>query len=219
MSERTDKDYKPLNYYKRKTRPLSERPRRAARTVTSYEEKVVVITSEEETVSMASEGDITDRVAELEVDSLWSETESVSTFKSEACLSPQTLSKKTDNVISNLAELQTQLTEARMAKKEETSMVDVLKMMLDMSARDKQDRERREEEREQQQIAREEKKMRELKEGEDERRREDFRREERRERREQEISEEAEQREAKLLLALKEAQPVVPQTVHLDNTN
>ena len=37
-------------------------------------------------------------------------------------------------------------------------------------------------------------------------------------RREQEIREEAERQEAKLLLALKEAQLVVPQTVHLDNT-
>jgi len=45
-----------------------------------------------------------------------------------------------------------------------------------------------------------------------------LRREERRDRREQEIRNEAELREAKLLMALKEAQPAVPQTIHLDNT-
>ena len=45
-----------------------------------------------------------------------------------------------------------------------------------------------------------------------------MRREETRELREQQIRDETERREAKLLLALKEAQPVVPQTVHITGT-
>ena len=121
-------------------------------------------------------------------------------------------------MISNLKELQTHLTQERMAKREETSMADVLKMMIDMSTRDKQDRERREAEREQQQIDREEKRRQEQVARDEERRAEDLRREERRLRREQEIRDETEKREERLLVALKEAQPVVPQTVHLDNT-
>ena len=100
----------------------------------------------------------------------------MSTIKSEPCWSPQTLSKKTDKVISNLSELQVQLSEARMAKREETSMADVLKMMIDTSTRDKQERERREAEREEQQIAREEKRQQEQRAREDERRAEDLRR-------------------------------------------
>ena len=83
----------------------------------------------------------------------------------------------------------------------------MLKLMIEMSNRDKQEQIAREEKRQQEQLARDE-----------ERRAEDWRREERRGRREQEIRDETERREDKLLLALKEAQPAVPQTVHLDNT-
>ena len=158
----------------------------------------------------------------------WSRSASVSTVKSEGCWPPKTVSKKTDNLISGLAELQTHLTEARMAREGEANLADVLKMMVEMT-RDKQERDRRYAEREEQRVASEEKRLREyreerqeredrLKEEKEERRKEDLRREERRDRREQEIRNEAELREAKLLMALKDAQPAVPQTIHLDNT-
>ena len=67
-------------------------------------------------------------------------------------------------------------------------------------------------------MIREEKRLQNIKNREEERRREDNLREERREARERQAREEAEEREAKLLATLKEAQPAIPQTVHLDNT-
>ena len=223
MSDRGDRDYKPKQPCKEtKSSTSGSRPKRTTRKETNYEEKHIVITSEEETSVSDTEGVVNsremDRLAGLDLDRLWTDTSSVGTIKTEPCWSPQTLNKKTDSIITNLSELQLQLTEARMAKQGEASMAEVMKIMLDMSTRDRQERDKREAEREEQRIVREEKRQQEQQSRDEERRAEDIRRDERRMRREQEIREEAERREAKLLLALKEAQPVVPQTVHLDNT-
>ena len=143
MSKRGDQDYKSLNYSKKQTRPLTERPQRAARTVTSYAEEVVVITSDEESSSTASQGDRRDRLGSLDLDRLGSETESVSTVKSEEQWSPCTVRTKTDNLLSELADFQTHLPDTRLAREGETSLADVLKMMMQMSAKDKEDREKR----------------------------------------------------------------------------
>ena len=108
-------------------------------------------------------------------------------------------------------------------------MTEFLKAMMEMSNRDKEDAririERmeqeakiREEGREERSLIREEKRLQNLKDREDERRREDNVREERREARDRRAREEAAEREAKLIVTLKAAQPAIPQTVHLDNT-
>ena len=221
MSEDRDRDYKPLNFDGKQTRPLPRRPKRATRAITSYAEKVVVITSDEEesdSNSTASTGDRRERLPSLDIERETSVTDSVSTPKSEAYWSPYTVKTKTDNLITGLADLQTHLRDTRMAREGETSLAEVLKMMMQMNASDKEERQKRDDEREQQQLAREEKRLKDLKDRENERRIEEERREERRELREQKFREETEEREAKLLLALKEAQPMVPQTVHISGT-
>ena len=107
MSRRGEEEYKPQNYKGRQqTGPVRTRPTRAARTVTSYEEKRIVISSEEDAASTESDGisedTSTDRLEGLDLDRLWSDTTSVGTVKSEACWSPQTVNKKTEHLISNL---------------------------------------------------------------------------------------------------------------------
>ena len=87
------------------------------------------------------------------------------------------MSKRTENIITNLSEVQSQLAQAQMAQKNDTSLADIMQQMLTMQMEN------------------------------------DNRAREREERREKDRDD----REAKLLLALKEAQPAVPQTVHLDN--
>ena len=142
MSEDKDRDYKPLNYRRKQTRPLTERPKRAARTVTDYAEEVVVITSDEESDTTASRGDRKDRLEILDLDRSGSETESVSTVKSKGQWSPFTVRTKTASFISGLEELQTHLPDTRMAREGETNLADALKMMMQMSAKDKEDREK-----------------------------------------------------------------------------
>ena len=151
--------------------------------------------------------------------------------------SPQTVRRRTDELAEGLQEVRQQIT---MAKKEEMSMADLMAMMLEMSRKDKEDARKREEEREERAIEREEKRLREQadrederrkqeeereekrlqnrKDREEERRREDNIREERRIEREAKEREVAAEREVQLIATLKAAQPVVPQTIHLDNT-
>ena len=151
--------------------------------------------------------------------------------------SPQTVRRRTDKLAEGLQEVRQQIT---MAKKEEMSMADLMAMMLEMSRKDKEDAKKREEEREERAIEREEKRLREQadrederrkqeeereekrlqnrKDREEERRREDNIREERRIEREAKEREVAAEREVQLIATLKAAQPVVPQTIHLDNT-
>ena len=212
MSEDKDRDYKPLNLDRtKKQRPVSSRPRRNVRQIESYEETVVVITSEEEAsddTSTAAKGDRGERLTSLDIEGDSSVTDSVSTLstlKSEGCCSPYTVKEKTDHLITGLTDLQTHLRDSRMTREGDTSLAEVLKLMMEMSASDKAERRKRDDEREEQQVAREEKRLKDLKDREHERRLEEERREERREIREQKFREETEEREAKLLLALKEA--------------
>jgi len=82
-------------------------------------------------------------VSEIVSSGSWSRSSLVSTDKSEGCWSPKTVSKITDNLILGISEIQTHLTEARMAREGETNLADVLKMMVEMTTRDKQERDRR----------------------------------------------------------------------------
>ena len=85
-------------------------------------------------------------------------------------------------------------------------MADIMKLMLEMSTRDKQERERREEEREEKALEREERRrVRDLEE---------------RHRREEEQARRNEKRDREtrdMLAALKDSMPTVPQTVHIEN--
>ena len=209
MSEGSDVEYKPTKQQlralvvTRKGRPAgntrtagkADRPVRSNRGPTDYKE-VIITDSEEESVSEQTEGVVDwEGVQRVIPERLWvdeSDTTSTLTTRTSPCWSPGTTQQKTESILSSLIELHSNLQTATMAKPAETGVSELMKMMLEMNAaRDKRDAEREEQRLE---------------------------REERRERREQELREEAEQREIKLLLALKVAQPAVPQTVHLDNT-
>ena len=208
MSRRGDKDYKPEgNQLKGIKIEQKERPVRITRAHIDYKDVVEITDSEEESTREDSKGVV---VGEVEPQTFagylianLSDTDSTVTSKSDYGWSPRTLSRKTDNIITNLSELREQLVEARMAKPVETNMADIMKMMLEMNARDKQDRDRREAERDR---------------IDEERRQEDMRREERREQREQELREEALRREDRLVAAMKDNMPAIPQTVHISST-
>ena len=133
-----------------------------------------------------------------------SSTESVWGGSTTESWSPQTLSRRADTLADGLQEVREQLT---MAKKEELSMGDLMKLMMEMNNREKEEARRREVEREERAIEREE-----------ERRREDDRREDRRIEREEREKQIAADREVQLLATLRAVQPAVPQTIHLDNT-
>ena len=227
MSDRGDTDYKPqLQGRKKQVHTSGTRPRRATRKDTNYEEKPIVITSEEDHSQSSSEGE-EQRVVDRESVSIdgfgsFSDTLSILTIKSESCWSPQTLNRKTENIITNLSELQSQLSEARMAKQSETSMADVMKLRLEMNTRDKQERERRDaedkKERKAREVEREEQRIkREEKREEEQRVRDDARRRER-ERWEYDMKRDRDEREEKLLIALRDTQPAVPQTVFIGST-
>ena len=201
MSEGMDEEYKPtMQQLRARTEKKRDRPIRVTRTIKDYKEEVTISDSEEESTVEPSEGGVEGisrgRVDQRRWNRVVSETPSEQSSRSGLSWSPHTFEVKTEQVISTLQEVRSQLAEARMAQPADNSMAEMLKIIMEMNARDKQDRDRRE----------------------DERREEDARREERRERREQVLREDAERREAKLLIALKEASPAVPQTVHIEST-
>ena len=169
---------------------------RITRKEPDYKETIVVSDTEEQ---VEGEGGIEHYLSDREL----TPTQSV---KSERSWTPGTITRNTDNIIHSISELRQHLSQAQMAQPKETSMADVMKLMLEMRANDKAEQERREIEREERSRIREE-----------EMRRNNERREEDRERREEEIRREAERREERMLLAIKEAQPAVPQTVNLMN--
>ena len=104
------------------------------------------------------------------------------------CWSPNTFAQKVNNVYTGLSEIQTQLTHAHMASKNEMSLAEIMQQMLTMQA------------------ASEERAR--LREDRDKRERREW---------EETMRADRDERERKLLMALKDAQPVVPQTVHIQN--
>ena len=108
---------------------------------------------------------------------------------------PNTFRDRTDHLIQGISDFRQQTRLFEMAKESQTSMADVLQLMLKMRADDRAAEEKKEQERE---------------------RREELIRQDR-ERRDEDVRREAERREERLLTALKEAQPVVPQTVTIVN--
>ena len=154
-------------------------------------------------------------IRECSTENLWGSSDSSEVLN---CWSPRTVEHRAGVAIEAIREVQTQLQQLRMAQKEEVSVAELMKMMLEMNNRDKEEARKREIEREERAIEREDKRLRDQADREEERRREDDRREERRIEREAKEKENAAEREVQLIATLKAAQPVVPQTVYLENT-
>ena len=214
------------------------RPKRNTRRPIDYTESVIIL-EEESDQTGTSETQLADRtpvreryregareVRAFSTDSVWGSSDR---SRSSDCWSPDTVQAKTKVLTEGIEEVKLQLGNIKMAKKEELSMGDLMKMMLEMSNRDKEEARRREVEREERTIEREEKRIREQADREEkrirdqadreeERRREEDRKEERRIEREKRDKQVTAEREVQLLATLKAAQPAVPQTVHLDST-
>ena len=113
MSEERDVDYKPKLQSHRAVQQLApNRPRRATRKQTNYDEAAITVESEEESTSSTVEGAVGsegNRVQEVDSERLWSETPSDSTVKSGQGWSPLTMHRRTDQLISGLVDLKTQL--------------------------------------------------------------------------------------------------------------
>ena len=154
-------------------------------------------------------------IRECSTESLWGSSD---TSEALDCWSPRTVERRAGVAIEAVREVQTQLQHLKMAQKEEVSVTELMKMMLELNSRDKEEARKREIEREERAIEREDKRLREQADREEERRREDDRREQRRIEREAKEKEAAAEREVQLIATLKAAQPVVPQTVYLENT-
>ena len=247
MSEGTDEDYKPtLQGTKLKGQGI-ERPKRLTRREVNYRESGADRAEAEQGEGHNSRQGVAEGVTlrESRVDSgrefrarsnesVWGGSERSDSID---CWSPGTFERRTNTILEGLQEVSQQI---NMAKREEMSMADLMKMMIEMSSKDKEEARKREEEREERAIIREEKRLQELRNREDERRRVEDEREEKRlqdirdreedRRREENIREErrierevrereqAAEREVQLLATLKAAQPAIPQMVHLDST-
>ena len=255
MSKGSDQDYKPILQGKKLKGQTVDRPRRTTRKEVDYKESLTVLESDDDTDSTSQgvvKGELastwaagsrirpSDRGREARAhstESIWVGSERSDSIH---CWSLGTFERRTNTLLEGVEEVRSQLNQIKMAKKEELSMADLMKMMIEMSSREKEEARKREEEREERVILREEKRLQELKDREDERRREEDEREEKRlqdirdreedRRREENIREDrrierearereqAAEREVQLLATLKAAQPAIPQTVHLDST-
>ena len=223
MSEGSDREQKPVIHRRETTTSGVDRPKRQTRREVDYsnsgeggsatgQHQLQGVVHRE----VCPQNNLRD-IRECSTESLWGSSVTDNTDVPE-CWSPRTVEKRAEVAIEAVKEVQSHIHQLRMAQKEEMSVTDLMKMMLEMSNRDKQEARQREIEREERAIEREEKRLRDQADREEERRREDDRREERRIERKKREKEVAAEREVQLLATLKAAQPVVPQTVHLDNT-
>ena len=191
MSERGDTTYKPKPHQlKRQIPSVGRRPARSTRKETDYSETIVLSDTEEQSVE-GQRGEVLRDCREDSIETFSLDTVSV---KSEIW-SPRTFDKKTDNIIQNLTELREQNYTVRMAKQTETSMTNLLAMMVKMQS----DSEQKALDREEKRIEREQ---------------------EERNRRETEQARRDEQRDREtrqMITALKDSIPAIPQTVHIEN--
>ena len=123
MSEGRDADYKPKLLSRKRVQTLaSDRPRRATRKVTNYEEEAIFVDSDNESTNSAVEGavgSLSARVEGVNSERFWSETLSDLTVKSEWYWSPHTVNTRTDHLIEGIKELKSQLQLTRMAQPSE----------------------------------------------------------------------------------------------------
>ena len=222
MSEGSDQEYKPILHGERLQVYKVDRPRRLTRKEVDYKEQVIVLESDEETERTSKgvlEGNRVENWAarsrltlaqregsELGSDSTvqyCSKTESVltDTLTKSAFWSPRTLQARTSGLIRTIQEVQHQVTMATEQSKGSATSIEAMMQLLVQARIDDQVRDRRREQ------EREERRQ--------EEKREDERREARRVQEEYEREEKRQEREDRLLLAIKEAQPAVPQTVQI----
>ena len=181
-AERSDSTYQPGRQRKRQTGPVQTRPIRTTRRDKDYSEPLIVSDTDH---SSEGEVEIMDNYLKNREYTLSPKTESV---KSEPPWTPNTFALKSDNILRNFTEFKEQTELLSMAIGPDTSMVEVMQMMLKLQSDNREADLRRDREREIE-----------------------------RQTRDDQLRREAEQREERLLLALKEAQPIVPQTVTIVN--
>ena len=227
-----------------------ERPKRATRKEVNYREsaRVVNVDEEQETVNTTEQGAAK---RSLSRDNSWGDsrgrsTESVwggSTLEgteTSEFWSPRKVERRTEVLLEGVEQLKTQIQQIKMAKKEDMSVGELLKMMIEMNNRQEEERQKREariveeirvrEEKERDERVQRERRMEEEsrirleKMAEDARIREEEREERARVREEKRMQEakareeerrvQAEEREHKRIVALKETRPLV-ETVKL----
>ena len=133
----SDSTYKPKTQQRRKHIPVAKRPVRSTRAVKDYTEPLLISDSED-----LSEGEGTLVRSDLDNREDTTSLESVS-VKSEVW-TPRTFLQRTDSLIKNITEFREQ-TQHSMAK--ETSLAEVMQLMVQMRADDRADDFRREQER------------------------------------------------------------------------
>ena len=178
MSERGDSTYQPKRKTKTQQVPQPRRPVRSTRSEKDYSEPFLISDDSDDTV----QGEVDLEECDLESTDDTYTPDSVS-VKSEPW-TPKTFTTRTNSLLKHITEFTEQTALYRMAKGPDTSMAEVLQMMIQMRTED---------------------------------RAADLKREQERQRRDDDMRRDNERREDRLLAALKEAQPVVPQTVTIVN--
>ena len=231
MSKGSDQDYKPTLQAKKLSDQTADRPRRTTRKDVNYTESLIILESGEDTDSSSQgvvkgEAAITwakgsrDRPTEIDGSDVGSDRTitygsepdgiTLETSPQSAFWSPRTLQQKTTGLWHSVKEVQQQLVMATEYSKGGSASIEAMMQLLLQARLDDKERERkREEEREERAILREQERQEELRDRE--------RREAKRIEEEYEREEKRQRREEKLWLAIKEAQPAVPQTVQLNS--
>ena len=208
MSEGSDEDYKPTLHGTKLKGYGTERPKRLTRREVNYREltagRVKAEKGEGHNRRQGVAEGVTLREDSIErqreprarsTESVWGGSERSDSID---CWSPGTFERRTDTLLEGVEEVRSQLTQLKMSKKEEMGMADLMKLMIEMNGKDKEDAKRREEEREERDnrekiearkmeeereeraIIREEKRLREMRQREYDRRKEEEDKEERR---------------------------------------
>ena len=223
MSEDKDGEFKPLNFKGKLSKPALHRPRRATRKALTYTESPAKAGSEEKiagdgTMERGAERWLVRReIGEREargqsIESIWGGSASDSTDTLE-CWSPRTVERRTGVLLEGVKQLKTQIQQIQMAKKEEMSMGDLLKMMMEINSKQDAERDKREERMAEESRHRIEKMAEDARIREEEREERALVREEKRieeaRLREEDRRVQAEERERKMVVALKETRPIV----------
>ena len=171
MSEGSDRVEKPTTHKREATVSVTERPKRLTRREVDYSNSGEGSSApnqqpgqgvvKREFVSQSYQRS----VRECSVESLWGGSDTLETLE---CWSPRTVQHRTGVVIEAAREVQTQLQQLKMAQKEELSVADLMKMMIEISTREKEEARAREVREKDERIReKEEAKAREVREKED----------------------------------------------------
>ena len=151
MSEGSDREQKPVTHKRETTASGADRPKRLTRRDVDYsnsgeggsvpgQQQLQGVVYREVSQQSSLRG-----IRESSTESIWGGSASDNTNISE-CWSPRTVERRTGILFEGVREVQLQIQQLRMSKKEEMSVTDLMKMMLEMSSRDKEDARKTEEE-------------------------------------------------------------------------